>query len=238
MAFFAQSAILVQASESCQIFDRKTANTPSAIQAYFSRSGNVYVEVCRSPPNDLGVAKVNAFGASEILLERNVCVFTSYPLDLDRWGSTNASLRQIANEGTRMMMIRQKDGCHKPFSDTYAATYGVSATRYDKIIRTWRQSLISEEEFDNTYRGIARRVASESDIGALRRLVVTGASKKLRPFTISRTWHLGIVNRYEITVLDPIHSGQVYVFTITEWAGRFYAVSGFGVGYTVEAPPT
>ena len=233
MAFFMRPAHSAHAGEVCETFDRETANIPSAVQTYFTTSGNFYVEVCRSLTRDLEASTVRALGATIIFLERDVCEFTSYPLSVYRWHYPSASLRQGLGDGTRMMMIRPAGGCPGPFSGHYTATYGVSGTQYSKIMSKWRGSLSSEGEFDDTYRGITMRVASESDLSGLRSLVATGVSQKLRPFTISRTWHFGIVNRYEIAVLDPKHIGQVYEFIMTEWGGWIYSVSQFGIGYTL-----
>jgi hypothetical protein len=76
-----------------------------------------------------------------------------------------------------------------------------------------------------------RHDAWESDIQSLRDLVERGRARELKALIARRTWHLGIINQYELSVLDPDHRGRLYIFVITKCLGGPYGISELGVGY-------
>jgi hypothetical protein len=219
--------------EECATFDRASAHTSSAAREYFSTSTDSYVQICRKKQavsDQQHAGKVFGFGATAVSVRDGVCEFTSHELRDLHQGSGDVKLQPIPGEGTSMM-TSAGEVCPEPFSPAYTASYGITPASYRAAIAAWRRSLSSTEAFDATYTGLGMHGTSPNDVAALRRAVANGSARALRPVIIERIRHLGIMNRYRLSVSDPEQQGKLYVFSITEWLGERYTISALGVGF-------
>lgn len=215
---------------SCEDFSAEAKVIPALIRSYLERSGDSYVEICKSdqsihvPSDKPYTFQDKYFGGTSVKFALDTCSYVFNKLDL--LNSPQASMYLLRSKAPgQEYMLPSSGNCPSPVSTRYIAVSELTEEEFHDVMKFWNHVSSVLTKFDEAFDSVSRDQRSAESYNYFRRQLVDGTASRLRVQRVSMKSNLYVWRCYEMQVTDPKELGTIYLLKISSLFGQLFSVS-------------